>query len=165
MTSSKKVVVLDTSPIIYLSALGLIDILKDLFGKVIIPEAVNRELLAGGKKSPGYKEVSKANWITVNKIKNQASKRYLLSDLDDGEAEVIIISDEIGADLMVMDDRLGRKVAKLKGLKVVGTVRILISAEKKGLISDLKTTLDMLKKQGFWLSDDIYEIALKDLKM
>lgn len=97
MPSTENIVVLNTSPIIYLSSLCEISILKTLFGKVLIPVAVKREVVSGGKGSYGFKEISEEKWIKTKEIKNESAKNYLLTDLDEGEAEVIVLSEEVKA--------------------------------------------------------------------
>jgi predicted nucleic acid-binding protein len=116
-----KVVVSNTSPIIYLSAIGDFNILAELFGTILIPQAVHNELAAGKDNSAEYREALAASWINVTRIRNQSARSYLLTDLDVGEAEAIILAEELGSDLILLDDRLGRKVAELKGNIVIGT--------------------------------------------
>ncbi len=161
MPSTKNIVVLNTSPIIYLSSLGEIDILKKLFGEILIPGAVKREVISGGKDSFGFKEVSEEKWIKTMKIKNESAKKYLLTDLDDGEVEAIVLAEETGANLIVMDDRLGRKVAKLRGYNVIGTLRLLAIAKDKGIIPEVKSRLERLKAIGFWVSEDVCKAIME----
>ena len=78
MPSSKRIIVADTSSIIYLSEIGMIDVLKKLFGEIIIPQAVKKELLYGGEGSAGYKEVLEKKWLKTKKIKNISAKGYLI---------------------------------------------------------------------------------------
>ena len=67
---------------------------------------------------------------------------------------------ELNAEIVLMDERIPREMLKTLGFKVAGTVGILIKAAKEGL-PDLKISLDDLRNKGFWLSDDVYELALK----
>ena len=91
---AKNSVVVNTSPIIYLASINKINIFKDLFQEVFIPDAVKREVQSGGKDSSGFKEIKNEHWIKTKKIKNKLAKEYLLTDLDDGEAEVIDVAEE-----------------------------------------------------------------------
>lgn len=164
MPLTEKVVVVNTSPIIDLSSINQISLLKKLFQKVFIPDAVKREVLSGGKDSFGVREIKGEKWIKTQTIKNELAKKYLLTDIDDGEAEVIILAEELKASTIIMDDRLGRKIAKLRGFNVIGTLRILVAAKEKGLITEIKPLIKKLKEVGFWISDDVYRAILKQAK-
>lgn len=74
MPSAKNIAVVNTSPIIYLSAINQINLLKNLFSEIFIPEAVRREVLSGGKESLGTKEIKTQRWIKTKKIKNNLAK-------------------------------------------------------------------------------------------
>lgn len=157
----EKIVVVDTSPLIYLSSLGDILILKELFGKILIPEAVRKEVMSGGKGSFGFKEINEEKWIKAKKIKNILAKDHLLTDLDEGESEVIVLAEEAKANLIIMDDRLGRKLAKLQGYDTIGTIRLLMIAKDKGLISEVRSRVERIKAVGFWISDDVFNFILR----
>ncbi len=161
MTSIKGTVVLNTSPIIYLSSIGEIGILRKLFREVLIPEAVKREIISGGKGVFGFKEVNEETWIKTKKIRNEAAKKYLLTDLDEGEAEVIVLAEEAKANLIIIDDRLGRKFAKIRGYHVIGTLRLLMIAKDKRIIPEVKQRIERLKASGFWISEDVFNTILK----
>ncbi len=164
MPLSEKIVVVNTSPIIYLSSINQISLLKKLFQKVFIPYAVNQEVMSGGKDVFGVREIKNKKWIKTKKIENKLAKRYLLTDIDDGEAEVIVLAEELKASTIIMDDRLGRKIAKLRGFNVIGTLRILITAKEKSLITEVKPLIKKLKEVGFWISNDVYKAILKQSK-
>lgn len=156
MTSVKNIVVANTSPIIYLSAINKTDLLKKLFGEIFIPGAVKQEIISGGKDTFGFREIENEQWIKTKNIENELAKKCLLTDIDDGEAEVIVLAEELKANIIVMDDRLGRKVARLRGFHVIGTLRLLIAAKEKGIIAEVKPLVERLKEVGFWISEDVY---------
>lgn len=149
MPLTEKVVVVNTSPIIYLSSINQISLLKKLFQKVFIPDAVKREVLSGGKDSFGVREIKGEKWIKTQTIKNELAKKYLLTDIDDGEAEVIILAEELKVSTIIMDDRLGRRIAKLRGFNVIGTLRILVAAKEKGLITEIKPLIKETQRGWF----------------
>ncbi len=161
MLSDKHIVIVNTSPIIYLSSINKISILKDLFQEVIIPDAVKREVGSGGKDSFGFNEIKNEEWIKTQKIKNILAKACLLTDLDEGEAEVVVLAEELTASTIIMDDKLGRKIARLRGFNVIGTLRLLVLAKGKGLITEVEPLLKKLKEAGFWLNEDLYKDILK----
>lgn len=98
-------VVLDTTPIIALLKLSRLDILKALYGEVSVPHAVFQEIEAG-KHKRYYQDLSKIDWINIGTVQDKQVLKYFL-DLDEGEAETIILATEIGADVVVIDEKLG----------------------------------------------------------
>lgn len=150
-------VVSNTTPIIALIKLNRLDILEYLYGQIHIPLAVYQEIKAGRTKGY-YQDISKINWINIARITDQQAVRYFL-DLDDGEAEAIVLATEIKADLIILDEKLGRCHANHAGLNVTGTIGVLIKAKKEGLIPKLKPLLTALKEKDVWISDKLkYEI-------
>jgi len=106
-------VVANTTPIISLAAIGRLDILAKLFGQIIIAEAVYQEIKA--KKSHAYQEID-SPFILVQAIQGHLYKDLLLSQLDLGEAETIILAKEINADFVIIDENLGYQFANSVGL-------------------------------------------------
>ncbi|WKZ15523.1 MAG: DUF3368 domain-containing protein [Candidatus Jettenia caeni] len=157
---TENIVVVNTSPIIYLSSINSISLLKKLFHEIFIPDAVKQEIVSGGKGSFGFQEIQSERWIKSQDIRNELAKKYLLTDIDDGEAEVIVLAEELKANIIIMDDRLGRKIARLRGFAVIGTLRLLMIAKSKGIIAEVKPLLDRLKETGFWVSDSVYKDIL-----
>ena len=113
-----------------------------------IPQEVFNEIEAG-KHKKYYLNLLTFEWI---KIEDRKSIAYLL-DLDKGEAEAIVLATESEADLILLDESLGRFHAKHAGLRVTGTIGILVKAKKQGLISELKPLILELKEKGVWLSE------------
>lgn len=155
----KGLVVSDSTVLIALSSLGILEILKHLYGRIIISEAVYKELVKGEGK-PGS-EIGSINWIEVRTLAPQF-KKYLEFDLDEGEAETIALSEEIGADLVLIDEYWARKIAEYKGLKYTGTLGVILKAKRKGLIKELKSFLNELVNRGFWMSAELYDAVLKE---
>lgn len=152
-------VVSNTTPIISLLKIGRLEILKDLYKEIYIPQEVFSEIEAG-KHKKNYLNLSEFEWIKIEQIQDRKSIAYFL-DLDKGEAEAIILATEIEADLILLDEALGRFHAKNTGLKVTGTIGVLIKAKKKGLISEVKPLIFELREQGIWLSDGLIDRILE----
>ena len=95
-------VVVNATPIISLALISQIDLLHQFYGKVIIPPAVQSEVLAGGTQGVGRVELSAADWIEMILLQDP-SRADLLADLDRGEAEVIALAQELNADLVIID--------------------------------------------------------------
>jgi hypothetical protein len=136
--------VCNSTPIISLSSVGRFDILNQLFGEIIIAEAVYQEIKA--KQSYGYREID-APFINVMSIQRQADCDLLLKELDRGEAETITLAKEVNATRVLIDENLGYKLAKKEGLNVVRTLSILLKAKEVGLIPALKPVLDEIARQ------------------
>jgi predicted nucleic acid-binding protein len=152
-------VVSNTTPIISLLKIGKLKIFKDLYGEIFIPQEVFNEIETG-KNKEFYTDLSKIDWIKIEKINNEKSLSYFL-DLDKGEAEAIVLATEKEADLIILDESLGRFHAKHTGLKVTGTIGILLKAKQLGHINELKPLLFELRTKNVWLSDGFIENALK----
>ena len=152
-------VVSNTTPIISLLKIGKLQIFKDLYDEIFIPQEVFNEIEAG-KNKEFYTDLSKIEWIKIEKINNEKALSYFL-DLDKGEAEAIVLANEKEADLIILDESLGRFHAKHTGLKVTGTIGILLKAKQLGYITELKPLLFELRTKNVWLSDSLIENALK----
>lgn len=155
-------VVSNTSPIINLAAINHLDVLRQVFGTIVIPQAVYHEIVVVGSGQPGADEVREANWIQVHAITNQPLITVLTLSLDQGEAEAIALAVEIQADLVLLDERMGRSVASHFGLKCIGLLGILIEAKRTGVLPAVKPVLDDLRsKAGFWVSPALYDQVLQ----
>jgi len=152
-------VVSNTTPILSLLKLSRLEILKDLYKEINIPIAVFNEI-ENGKSKQYYKDLSKIDWIKIIEIKDKQSLKYFL-DLDTGEAEAIVLATEIGADLIIIDEKLGRFHAKHVDLKITGTIGILIRAKQIGLIRQIKPLLIELTEKGVWISDKLISEVCK----
>lgn len=155
-------VVSNTTPIISLLKLNRLEILKDLYGQVRIPLAVYQEIEAG--KSKGYyQDLSQIDWVLISKVANEPAVKSF-PDLDAGEAEAIVLAIETNADLILLDERLGRFHAKHAGLNVTGTIGILIRAKKQNLIKELKPLLTELTEKEVWISDKLKQKILNQVR-
>lgn len=151
-------IISDTTPIISLSSVGRLDILKKLFGEVFIPEAVYNEIKA--KKSYGYREID-SEYIKTRTVRGKIYRELLLSQLDLGETEVILLAKEMNADFVIIDENLGYRIAKNCGLDVIRTLSLILKAKQKGIISEAKPLLDEMVAKGIWYSARVYENFLK----
>ena len=151
-------VVSNTTPILSLLKIGKLDLLEKLYRSVIIPHAVWQEIETG-KDWTYYQDLSKIPWIEIQTIQNAQATQYL-TDLDQGEAEVIILAREIKADLVIIDEMLGRSYAQHFGLTLTGTLGILLRAKKEGHLDLIAPLLDELKKKGVWLSEQVVKNVL-----
>jgi len=155
------IVVSNTSPLTNLAAIGQFGLLQRLYSQVHIAEGVWGELSAEGGRWPGRNEVATAHWIERRPVQNRSLVTALERDLDRGEAETIALALELGADLVFLDEREGRRVAQRFGLRVVGVVGILLEAKANGVLDTVRPHLDDLRRNaGFYLNDALYAHAL-----
>jgi predicted nucleic acid-binding protein len=150
----------NTSPLQYLHQLGRIEILPALTGGVIIPVSVVGELDAGraaGWEVPNPRHLP---WIT---IRQPASVRALplAAGLGRGEAGVMALALEANDPVIILDDGVGRRAAGLLGIRLTGTLGILLDAKKKGLIPAVSPVLDELDRLRFRVSPVTRAAVLK----
>lgn len=156
-------VVSNSSPLINLARIGKLTLLRELFGVLIVPDAVWQEVVVEGAGQPGADEVRSAAWIQRQAVMNTQLVQALQQDLDAGEAEAIALSLELGADLLLMDENLGRQTARHFGLRYIGLIGALVMAKRRGLISAVKPHLDLLRDiAGFRVEAALYDHVLKD---
>lgn len=152
------IVVSDSGPLIALAKIGKLNILRELFGEVIIPKAVWVEVVEKGEGKPGSDEVKNATWIKVVEVGDKLSIEILRKEIEAGEAEAIVLAKELNADLIILDEKIPRIIAKSLGLKVAGSLALLFIAKKKGIINeDLEVILGELRAKGVRFSDKVVE--------
>ena len=157
------IIVSNAGPLIALAKIERFGLLRELFGKLYIPQAVYDEVVVIGTGRAGANETEQAvgDWIEVQEVKDLVMVKSLLTKLGKGESEAIALALEAKADLVLLDDYKARATAEFMGLNMTGTVGMLSRAQKKGLISDLRPLLDELRARGFRLSDKVYAQILK----
>ena len=153
-------VVSNASVLIALAKLGIVDLLEKLFGVIIVPPVVFIEVTRNIRK-PGAKIFREAKWLNIVDPHNEALVNALLDILDEGEAYAIALAREIDADLVLLDEKEARRIAKRLKLKVMGTLGVLILAKRKGYLNLMKPLIDKLKEMGFRLSDKVVMNALR----
>ncbi len=153
------IVVADASPLIALGRIGRLELLHTIFEELLVPEAVWAELVNAGADKPGAKEVAGAAWIKRQTVQDLGMVALLRHDFGAGESEAIILAREVGADFLLMDERLGRAAARNLGIPVVGLVGVLIEARERGLLADAEDVVDQLHRHaGFWLSPKLRKL-------
>ena len=127
------IIVSDTTPISELAKVELLDLLPQMFGKVVIPQGVFDELQIG--QHPAASFVQNLAWLEVVTVNNQQVVEELQRsfNLDLGESEAIVLASELGASQLLIDEKAARKVAIARKLPLIGTVGILVLAKRRGL--------------------------------
>ncbi|MBQ9378078.1 MAG: DUF3368 domain-containing protein [Schwartzia sp.] len=153
--------VVNSSPLIALSGLRRLDILQKLYGEVLIPDAVYREISAKQESVCRQSVDESRSWLRICPIENQLAKRFFKARLHDGEVEAMILAQERKADLLIMDDALAKKHAEYLGICVTGTLGVLIRARQTGIIEVLKPMICQLQENHIYISDALTEKCLK----
>ena len=135
------IVVSDTSSLSNLFIIGRLDLLREIFGRVIIPNAVAAELEV---ISLHQHEILEEEWISVVKISDKDLFNTILEKLDAGEAEAITLSIELSSDFLLIDELAGRLEARERGIRIIGVAGILVEAKRLGLIDLVKPEIEKL---------------------
>ncbi len=156
-------IVINTGPLIALvAALGNLNILKSLYKEVLVPLEVNHEILAGGPNGFAVDEFKKSVWL--NKWTEPLDTfLYLRNSLDIGESAVIQLALNQGVQTVCIDEAVGRRVARLNGLSLTGSIGILIRAKREGHPFIMEEALIRMRSKGIWLSERVITSALKQL--
>jgi len=140
----------NTTPLFAFAALDQFELLHEVYGEIHIVEAVVQECTAGGPiivPSP-----SKVGWIHVVPSTTPDPRFYML---DAGERDTLSAALSAKADLVLIDERLGRNLAEYHGLRVVGTLGTLLKAKKMNYISSFLSSVRELQKCGFWYHEPL----------
>ena len=144
-------VVSNASPLIALEQIGHLQLLEQLFGSVLIPPAVVREVAA---------TVAVPGWIEQHGLAQPVGPRILSASLGPGESEAISLALETRAQLVLLDDRPARRLAQALHLPVIGTLGILLAAKRRQLLTTLRPCLDALLQHDFRVASSLYENVL-----
>lgn len=151
-------IVSDTSPICYLYLIGILDLLPKLYGEIIIPPAVEAELLTNDSPVKDWMNQS-SSWLRIQ----SPSKLIPDLNLDEGESEAISLALELNADRLLIDERAGRSAAISHGLRVAGTLAVILDAAEKKLIDGMDV-IDRLQQTSFFASEELYSAIRERLK-
>jgi predicted nucleic acid-binding protein len=160
MPETGRIVVVNSTPIISLSTVQQLDLLRHLYGEVVIPAAVRSEVLAGGPRKVGANELAERPWMKAFSLRDPG-RANLLSDLDRGEAEVIALAQELQAGLVIIDERLARRHAERLGLSLTGTMGVLLKAKEAGLIDRLEPLIRKIRAAGIRLGNELVRRVLE----
>jgi predicted nucleic acid-binding protein len=155
----ERLVVSNTSPLLYLHLAGCLDVLPRLYGSIALPPAVEAELNEGLKAGIDVPGLMNYPWIQIKPLKSPALIPAIV-DLGAGEAEVIALGLENRGSLLIMDDRLARRVAALNHLTYTGTLGVLVKAKQAGYLSSINPAIKRMRAAGLWLSDELVTIVL-----
>lgn len=153
--------VANTGPLIaVIAAMGDLKILDSLYGRVVVPFEVCQEILTHSTSRYGAGEFEAAEWLEKRSEPTE-THTFLRSSLDSGEAAVIQLALKENIDTVCIDEGVGRRVARLNGLKVTGSLGILIRAKNEGHSVSISEAIERMVSKGIHLSDRLIRAALK----
>jgi predicted nucleic acid-binding protein len=145
----QRVIISDTSCLILLEKIGELHLLNKLFGQITITKEIAEEFNEG-----------LPDWFEISSPTNKTYQKILEASLDKGEASAILGIEHQDC-LLIMDDYKGRRYAEQLGLKITGTLGILIDARINGYVDSIKPSLEKIKKTNFRLTNDLEKKALE----
>lgn len=154
------IVVADAAPLISLAQIGHLSLLPVLYGVIYVPQAVYDEVVHAGLERPGAPEVRQADWIRMEVVQNVTAVQLLRDRLGAGESEAIVLALEKGADLLLINEAKGRRIAEAQGLSVTGTLGTLVAAKRRNHVDAIIPLLDALRASGFRMSLALYQAVV-----
>ncbi len=156
-------IVADTSPILNLALIDRLDLVREQFSTVVVPDQVWDELLDGEDGVEALRAAHDESVIEIVSLEETPLVAEFRRNLDRGEAAALAYAIEADADLVLIDEREARQAARRHGLSMTGAIGVLL----RGVGDDtdaLRTELDRLREAGFWISDDLYETVLEQAR-
>ena len=147
----------NTGPLIVLYETSLLPVLRKMYGEVLVPLTVYNEI---SRVEEGVKLFDANPWIRVVEVKGKELVRVLLAFLDEGEAEAITLAKERNLPIL-LDERKGRRIAKSLGVRVEGSLGLLVRAKWRGLVSSVRELIKRMLLRGYYLSQELIEEVLR----
>ena len=158
------IVVSDSTPLISLMKADCLHILNELYSEILIPEGVYSESTSNNKYYEESEIIKTSSFIRVVTVDEPKAVDVLqrISGLDRGESEAIIFADDNKADILLVDEAAGRKVARSMGLHIQGTIGVLLEAYDNRILNKTKIekAIALLKENHRHISYELYEYAL-----
>lgn len=156
-----RLVVSNTSPLLYLHQVGQLDLMRKLYGRIWIPPAVRLELQAGLEQGVSVPDLGGFGWVEERPLRDRSLLPAVV-DLGAGEAEAIALALAFPESLLILDDQLGRRIARLSGLTVTGTLGVLVKAKQAGLLQRMAPVIDALRHTTMYLTPHLIEMVLTE---
>ena len=147
-------IVADSGPLIAFSRIGRLDILENLFDRVLIPDAVFHEVVVEGMGRPGARDVATSVWIERRPVEDRPVSEQIPEALHAGERDAISLAQALGLTLLI-DERRGRRHSESVGVEVFGSLRALVEACRQGIIDDARILAEAMIESGYWLDRNL----------
>ena len=145
-----KIIIPDTSCLIFLEKIGEIQILKELYSRVVTTNEITKEYI-----------YSLPKWIKISDAREKQYQKVLEQIVDKGEASIMVLALETAESVVAIDDLKARKLAKSLDLQITGTLGIIVKAKKAGLIKSTKECITKLREVDFRISEKIAKEIIK----
>jgi uncharacterized protein len=156
------IIVSNTSPLSNLALVKHLFLLEQIYGKIIIPQAVYNELTHPDAGEIIINSIKSAQWLEIYSVINLEKVRKLQEKIHLGEAEAIVLALELNANELLIDERLGRIESEALGINITGILGILLIAKNRNLIIKIKPILDdLINKASFRVSQQLYHHTLE----
>jgi predicted nucleic acid-binding protein len=142
-------VISDSSPLIALAQIGRLDLIRRLHTGISIPPAVAREV------APTVAELP--DWVLVQNLAHPLQPSTVSGSIGPGEREAVSLGLELGAALLILDEQPARRLATSLGLRVIGTVGLLMAGKERGFLPKVRPELDRLRAVRFFMDQDLYD--------
>ena len=173
MNKPGRVVVSNSTPLIYLAKIGRLSVVKDIFEKVFIPEAVFNEAVTRGKalnmSDASIIEKAVGTWIIKEQVRPEVNAEFRFLDtntrLGSGEKDALKLCKQLNGEYFIVDDKEARRVSRILNIKPIGTCGIIVQASRQGSITKREALqiLDDLVKVGFRIDLTVYHRILDEL--
>ena len=148
-------VVSNTTPLNYLILIRQADVLREVYGQIVIPQAVLDEMQRGETPVAVRQWIAnRPDWIEVQQV--SMAHDVALEELGAGEREAIALAEQLGASAIILDERIARQEASRRGLSVTGTLGVIDKAAERGLL-DLAEAFERLQRTTFRASQELYQ--------
>ena len=154
--------VVDTSPLVFLAKLDRLELLRRGAKEILVPTAVIEEVRQYRDEAARHVEVALTEWLNLRPVEDKGLLGLLRADLGSGEAEVLALARETGADRIIMDDEDGRRYAARLGLERMGTLGLLLAARLRGEIPSLADEIERLRHAGFRAKERLLRAVLQE---
>jgi len=151
------ILIADSSALIALSICQSLDLLDSLFGDVKVPQAVFDEVSVSNKAE----SVALIEYLQ-DKIEQVDTAQYVYLDsyADLGETEAMLLYKQMSADWLLIDDKRGKKIASVNKIKTIGSLGVLLSAKKRGLIKEIRPKLELIQQSEVFLHESLIQTVL-----
>jgi len=137
-----------------------LELLKKLYGHITVPEAVKKELREGQAQGEDVPQLEKYTWVEIRSV-SMPMYLQLIADLGLGESEVLALATNHPSALVILDDKLARRIAEMQGFRLTGTAGVLLRAKQKGFVPALKPVIERLLDLDFRLKPDLVTATLE----
>jgi predicted nucleic acid-binding protein len=156
--------VVNTSPLVFLGNMGRLELLRHEGREVYIPRAVAEEIAEKPDAAAQAVQAACGTWMQVRNVTDQTAVTLVQAALHKGEAEAIVLAAELQAERLVLDDQDARRFADRCGLKVIGTLGILLAAKQRGVIASLRAEINALVALGLRVNPQFVTAVLQSAR-